>query len=139
MLEMQQPAVLKKISVKFGSWFEGANIKYETVWKLTYCWWRNLSNDNAEYECGVGDDTVINWYNFCREICKSVLKDDDDGGKIGGLGVKVEIDESKFGKRYQNKGRVVDGVWVFRGIEAQTKKTVSLKWLKGEMLQRFSM
>ena len=108
--------------MKFGSWFDKANLRYETILKITYCWWRNFSNDNTEHECGVGDDSVINWFNFCREICEAVLENDDDGGKIGGKGVKVEIDESKFGKRYQHKGRAVDGVWVFGGIEEQNRK-----------------
>ena len=42
--------------------------------------------------------------------------------KIGGIGSIVEIDESKFGKRKFHKGRRVDGVWVFGGIERNTKK-----------------
>ena len=29
----------------------------------------------------------------------------------------VEIDESKFGKRKYHRGRLVEGVWVFGGIE----------------------
>ena len=36
-----------------------------------------------------------------------------DSEPIGGLDKIVEIDESKFGKRKYNKGRKVDGVWVF--------------------------
>ena len=64
----------------------------------------------------------MNWFNFCREICSEILDDDDDGGQVGGKDVVVEIDESKFGKRYQHKGRAVDGVWVFGGIEAENKK-----------------
>ena len=36
--------------------------------------------------------------------------------KIGGPGLNVEIDESKFGKRKYKKGRVVEGSWVFGGI-----------------------
>jgi hypothetical protein len=37
--------------------------------------------------------------------------------KIGGNGVIVEIDESKFGKRKYNRGHRVDGVWVVGGVE----------------------
>ena len=33
----------------------------------------------------------------------------------------VEIDETKIGKRKNNRGRPVDGVWVFGGIERGTK------------------
>ena len=34
--------------------------------------------------------------------------------------MEVEIDESKFGKRKFNRGRVVDGHWVFGGMERTT-------------------
>ncbi|CAB9519936.1 pore calcium channel protein 1 [Seminavis robusta] len=37
--------------------------------------------------------------------------------QIGGIGVEVEIDESKFGKRKYHRGHRVDGVWVFGGVE----------------------
>ena len=39
---------------------------------------------------------------------------------IGGPGVEVEIDESKFGKRKYNRGRQVEGHWVFGGVERVT-------------------
>ena len=41
--------------------------------------------------------------------------------KIGGEGKIVEIDESKFGKRKFHRGRRVDGVWVFGGVERGDK------------------
>ena len=36
---------------------------------------------------------------------------------IGGEGIIVEIDESKFGKRKYNRGHRVEGVWVVGGVE----------------------
>ena len=36
---------------------------------------------------------------------------------LGGLGVIVEIDEVKFGKRKYHRGRLVEGHWVLGGIE----------------------
>ena len=37
--------------------------------------------------------------------------------KIGGPGIIVEIDESKFGKVEYHRGHRVDGVWVFGMVE----------------------
>lgn len=41
----------------------------------------------------------------------------DQEVKIGGPHVEVEIDESKFGKRMQHRGKRVKGVWVVGGVE----------------------
>lgn len=51
--------------------------------------------------------------------------------KVGGPGKVVEIDESKFGKRKYHKGRRKDGVWVFAGIERDTKAYYRLTEEKG--------
>ena len=39
----------------------------------------------------------------------------------------VEIDESKFGKRKYNRGRVVDGHWVFGGMERTAGECYSVE------------
>ena len=46
----------------------------------------------------------------------------DHPAVIGGPGAEVEIDESKFGKRKYNRGRMVDGHWVFGGMERVTEE-----------------
>ena len=51
---------------------------------------------------------------------------ESDLNKIGGEGVVVEIDESKFGKRYHHKVLMVGGVWVF-GIGANKEKKLFFK------------
>ena len=43
--------------------------------------------------------------------------------KLGGRGKIVEIDEAKFGRRKYNRGRVIEGQWVFGGIERGSRKT----------------
>ena len=59
------------------------------------------------------DHTAVDWYNFIRDVCAQYFL--DHSKVIGGPGVEVEIDESKFGRRTYNRGRRVDGHWVFGG------------------------
>lgn len=68
----------------------------------------------------VGDHAATDWYSMCREVCQCVLATEFQ--PIGGKGVTVEIDESKFGKMKYGKGRYVKGLWVFGGVERGTNK-----------------
>ena len=58
--------------------------------------------------------TINDWSSFAREVCVNYVV--SRPRKIGDEGKIVEIDESKFGKRKYNVGRVVEGQWVFGGI-----------------------
>ncbi|GFR31119.1 DDE_Tnp_IS1595 domain-containing protein [Trichonephila clavata] len=55
---------------------------------------------------------------YCREIC--VVEMIESSMKVGGSGVIVEIDESKFGKHKFHRGKRVEGKWVFGGVERET-------------------
>ena len=58
---------------------------------------------------------------FFRECCiYSVMEQSE---QIGGNGVEVEIDESKFGKRKYHCGHKVEGQWVFGGREKYNTKS----------------
>ena len=84
---------------------------------ITYLW--AIGNVECSFirdQIGVSGTTVVDWENFCREICIELLED-RNYSQIGGEGIIVEIDESKFGKRKYHKGKKVDGVWVFGGCE----------------------
>ena len=64
--------------------------------------------------------TVADYFSYCREICVwSVENKIHKDKKIGGIGMVVEIDESKFGKRKYSL-RLVEGQWVFGGICRET-------------------
>ena len=94
----------RKITIRKGSWFSGTHLGIEKVLKLTYYWVYKCSEGFVQRELGIGSNsTIVDWYNFAREVCACVLELDSE--KIGGPGKVVEIDESKFGKRKYNRGR----------------------------------
>ena len=71
-------------------------------------------------EFKLSDVTICDWASFCREILiEWCIKRE---GGIGGEGKIVEIDESKFGKRKYNVGRLVEGQWVFGGVCRETRQ-----------------
>ena len=47
-------------------------------------------------ECAIATNTVCDWYNFCREVCATILE--EESTQLGGPGEVVEVDESKFWK-----------------------------------------
>ena len=46
--------------------------------------------------------------------------------KIGGKDIVIEIDESKFGKRKYNRGKHVEGVWIFGMVERTAERRIVL-------------
>ncbi|CAF3281361.1 unnamed protein product [Rotaria sp. Silwood2] len=74
------------------------------------------------HELDIGSpNTVVDWKNFCRDICAQYLV--NNPMRIGGPGHIVEIDESCFGKRKYNRGRIIrEQQWVFGGIDRQTRR-----------------
>ncbi|XP_044167485.1 uncharacterized protein LOC122951546 [Acropora millepora] len=58
---------------------------------------------------------------MCLRLCEVTLFEKRE--KIGGPGKLVQIDESKIGKRKYHRGHVVEGQWVFGGIEEDSRKS----------------
>ena len=73
----------------------------------------------------------MDWYNFIRDVCAQYFLDHPT--TIGGDGVEVEIDESKFGRRKYHRGRYVEGHWVFGEAEAASLGRASWWKLTREM------
>ena len=63
----------------------------------------------------------MDWYNFVRDVCAEYFT--RNSVVIGGPGVAVEIDESKFGCRKYNGGHWQEGHCVFGGIERGSGKS----------------
>ena len=93
--------------------------------KLTYFWCWDLPNDFVQIQLGIGSNkSIVDWYNFCREVCTVVLE--RESMQIGGQNIIVEIDEAKFGKRKFHRGKHVDGTWVFGGIKRENNQNLFL-------------
>ncbi|XP_037779366.1 uncharacterized protein LOC119575901 [Penaeus monodon] len=66
-------------------------------------------------ELKLSGKTICDWGSFCHEVLIAWCLN-SSAEKIGGPGTIVEIDESKFGKRKYNVGRLIEGQWVFGGV-----------------------
>ncbi len=86
--------------------------------EVSYWWACEASVSMAVQQTGHSTKTIVDWYNFHRDICAQWFL--DHPVQIGGVGKVVEIDESKFGRRKYYRGRYRDGHWVFGGVERGT-------------------
>ncbi|XP_068218454.1 uncharacterized protein [Palaemon carinicauda] len=112
----------QKFTMRHKSFFEGSHLEERDIILLTCCWVLRWPQYCVELKTEqLGSHTLVDWYNFCREVCEQVLILDNK--KIGGPGHIVEVDESKFGKRKYNIGHKVEGTWVFGGIDRETRET----------------
>lgn len=116
-----------EISASINSWFFNTKLAAQKVILLTNCWCADLSYEQTIFQCHSIDDrenqrlsmeTVCDWYSYCREVAMDAIDSlYNRTGKIGGIGHIVEIDETKIGKRKYNRGRMIEGSWIFGMID----------------------
>ena len=104
-----------EVSIRHNSWFCGSHLSISKILALTYAWAHSFTTSQAMHETSSRDkttssETVVDWYNYCREVCAEIISRHHTG-RTGGPGKIVEIDESKFGRTKYHRGRVVEGVW----------------------------
>ena len=69
---------------------------------------------------GLSHKAVTHWSQYARHLVSQMVLATQQQHRIGGPGVEVQIDESKFGKRKvaaNGRGHRVEGAWVFGGVE----------------------
>ena len=89
--------------------FSGSRLSIEKKLALTYAWAHKFTTTQAVHETSLDDETtstetVIDWYNYCREVCADGIMN-HHAAPIGGPGTTVEIDESKFEEMKYHRGR----------------------------------
>jgi hypothetical protein len=65
--------------------------------------------------CGHMNKTGTAFIKYLTELVSGDIN--EENCKIGGEGITIEIDESKFAKRKNNRGHHVVGAWIVVGIE----------------------
>ena len=111
-----------KLSIRHSSWLVDTKLGLNIVLEIVYLWSQGFSVTEIIHELKVSKKTIIEWCHFLRECCTAIVL--DYSTPIGGPGVEVEIDESKFGKRKYHKGHKVEGQWVFGGREKKDKSKI---------------
>ena len=107
-------------SVYKNTFFDKVHLDLETVLIFCNIYVRECySYTFVRGELKLSDPSICDWASFCREVLVEWCVKQE--GKIGGEGTVVEIDESKFGKRKYNVGRVIEGQWVFGGLCRDTR------------------
>lgn len=115
----------KSVSIFKDSFFANGRLTCSDAMLIGYLWLCKSSYTTIQLMTHHSSKTITRYMNFFRELVISTLEDDDQ--MIGGEGVIVEIDESKFGKNKYHRGRPIDGVWVVGGIERTSEKRCFLK------------
>ena len=108
-----------------GTWLSNAKLDLETNIKFVQLYLReNFTLKNTIAELHLSDKTVVDWCSFMREVF--IEWSQKHSRRLGGISednipLTVELDESKCGKRKYNKGRRIEGQWVFGGYCRETK------------------
>lgn len=113
-----------RISIRKYTFFFGCSIKYISIMHLARLWLAKASVKTCILLTGHSSETVCNFFYHFRNLVTAALKIEDQ--IIGGPGIIVEIDETKLGKRKNNRGHHVEGIWVVVGIERSENKKIFL-------------
>jgi ISXO2-like transposase domain len=114
----------KEVSIFKHSFFYQQTLPKNEILHLGHLWLCGASVSVIRMYLGFAEDTIIDYFAYFRRLVADSL--DELDFLIGGEGVIVEIDESKFGKRKYHRGHSVDGVWIFGGVERTPERKMFL-------------
>ena len=101
------------VSARDGSFFEKSKLPMSKLLHCIYLWALETSIVSATAQLAVSVKTLVDFYNFLREVCSAALI--RNPVQLGGPGRIVQIDESLFAhKPKYHRGRAPQSeIWVF--------------------------
>ena len=123
-------------SVRSGTFFSGSHLAADKL--LLFCIYylmKDFSYPSVITDLGFTNKTICDWRSFCSEVCQDWVERKLE--KIGGVDVVVEIDEALLCKRKYNRGRVLEELWIFGGIERVSKKKFAVPVVKRDKIHLY--
>ena len=128
----RKKGIKNTVTLRANTWFNESRLSLRKSLFMTYCFVHQMSYKDTVRETSIEEnsnnklvvtssETVCDYKRYCRDICYNIVSE-ISSDKIGGHGLTVEIDESKFGKNKYHKGRYIEGQWIFGGICRETKE-----------------
>ena len=119
-----------KISDRTGTFLEKSHLAPWQVLLFANSWVRkHFSQETLKINLDMSYKTITDWRSFCSEVTLSWQENLQE--VLGGPGIVVEIDETVIVKRKYHKGRLLKEIWVFGGIERESKKCFAVELLAG--------
>ena len=106
--------VFSRVLVQYVTvlFFHPSRLTFTSLLQFVYLWCEDIqSHAIMEKQLKWTPATVVDLKNYKMNICVEEFIDDPES--LGGPGVIVEIDESKFGRDKYNRGKLLGGTWVF--------------------------
>ena len=117
----RNPECLRSTSIKAQTFFGGFKSSIEDVMAVAVGWLNRYPADVIAREVQLERHTVARIVSSLRELIFVWLQ--EESRQIGSPGHIVEIDESAFGRRKYNRGRMTRTKWVLGGIDRGTRET----------------
>lgn len=81
-------------SIRKASWFDRSNLSIPVILKVMHKLFGQCMQTYCIADVNVTDKTVWDWYNFCREVCMTVILNATDHiGSIGKKWMKASLEK----------------------------------------------